>query len=384
MCGSCCATRSCRSRPDLTSQNELELLQDIATTPRPSGSVALSMALQRVELELSGLGFETKERAFEFSAFPGRFATPLFGGAVLFATGLAGHLGGALGMRWAPLVVCVAAIAVLLPAWRWLVTRAVLDMPLMRQRGINLIATRLGALPRVWLCAHLDTKSQPVPTLLRMLGSALLGIGFVATLVLSALAAAGFTVPYVVWAAFALVTLMGALPVVVSVVGNRSPGALDNASGVAAVIAAARAVPNDSDIGVLITDAEELGLAGAHAWARARAGGIGGIILNCDGVDDGGDNVVMYTGQRPDAIVAAVMNASSQTQKPVQVRRMAFGLLTDSVAFTEAGLDSVTFSRGGYGSLARVHSRRDNLEHLRGTGIAEVASLMAATARNLS
>jgi hypothetical protein len=259
----------------LTSQNELELLQDIASAPRATGSVALSTALQRVELELSGLGFETKERPFEFSAFPGRVATPLFGGAVAFTVGVAGHLG-ARGQRWLPLGICVAAIAVLVPAWRWLQKRGVLDMPVMRQQGINLIATRLGALPRVWLCAHLDTKSQPVPSLLRMLGSVFAGIGFIATLAWSVLAAAGYSMIDVVWAATALVTLVGAIPVVLSVVGNRSPGALDNASGVAAVIAAARGVPNDSDIGVLITDAEELGLAGAMSWARARAGGIGG------------------------------------------------------------------------------------------------------------
>lgn len=367
----------------MTSQNELELLQDIAAAPRATGSVALSTALQRVELELSGLGFETKERPFEFSAFPGRFATPLFGGAVAFTVGVAGHLG-ARGARWLPLVICVAAIAVLVPAWRWLQRRGVLDMPVMRQRGINLIATRLGALPRVWLCAHLDTKSQPVPSLLRMLGSVLGGVGFIATLVLSLLAAAGYSMVDVAWAAIALVTLVGAIPVVLSVVGDKSPGALDNASGVAAVIAAARGVPNDSDIGVLITDAEELGLAGAMSWARARAGGIGGIVLNCDGVDDGGANIVMYTGQRPEAIIRAIHKAEGETRKAVEVRRMALGLLTDSVAFTDAGLPSVTFSRGGYGSLARVHSRRDNLAHLRGTGIAEVASLMAATARHLS
>lgn len=367
----------------MTSQDDLELLQDIASSPRPTGSVALSTALQRVELELSGMGFETKERPFEFSAFPGRFATPLFGGAVAFTVGVAGHLGAA-GVRWLPLTICGAAIAVFVPLWRWLAKRGVLDLPLMRQRGINLIATRLGALPRVWLCAHLDTKSQPVPTLVRMLGSTLLGVGFVATLALSLLAAAGYQMHAAAWAAAALVTLAGAIPVVLSVVGTRSPGALDNASGVATVIAAARAIPNDSDIGVLITDAEELGLAGAMSWARARAGGIGGIVLNCDGVDDDGDNIVMYSGEKPAVIAAAVMKASRQAERPVQIRRMAFGLLTDSVAFSNAGLASVTFSRGGYASLARVHSRRDNLEHLRGTGVADVASLMAATARNLS
>lgn len=367
----------------MSSQDDIDLLQDIAASPRGTGSVALSTALQRVELELSGLGFETKERPFEFSAFPGRFATPLFGGAVAFTVGVAGHLG-ARGARWLPLLICTAAIAIMIPTWRWLQTRGVLDMPVMRQRGINLVATRLGALPRVWLCAHLDTKSQPVPSLLRMLGSVLAGLGFVATVAWAIVAAVGFDMHELVWAGTALVTLVGAIPVVLSVVGNRSPGALDNASGVAAVIAAARGVPNDSDIGVLITDAEELGLAGAMSWARARAGGIGGIILNCDGVDDGGANVVMYTGEKPGAIVKAVEKAERETRKAVEVRRMALGLLTDSVAFTNAGLQSVTFSRGSYASLARVHSRRDNLEHLRGTGIAEVASLMAATARHLS
>jgi hypothetical protein len=365
------------------SQDDLDLLQDIAATPRATGSVALSTALQRVELELSGLGFETKERPFEFSAFPGRFATPLLGAAAAFSVGAAGHLG-ARGERWQPLAICITALAIIIPVWRWMQKRGVLDLPLMRQRGINLVATRLGALPRVWLCAHLDTKSQPVPTLVRMIGSVLTGIGFAATAGWSALAAAGYQMHHAVWGATALVTLAGAIPVVLSMVGNRSPGALDNASGVATVIAAARAVPNDSDIGVLITDAEELGLAGAMAWARGRGGGIGGVVLNCDGVDDGGENVVMYSGRKPSVITDAVLKASRQTGRSVQIGRMALGLLTDSVAFTDAGLASVTFSRGGYASLARVHSRRDNLEHLRGTGIADVASLMAATASNLS
>ena len=367
----------------MTAQDDIDLLQDIAGSPRGTGSIALSTALQRVELELSGMGFETRERPFEYSAFPGRFVTPLFGGVVLFTVGFAGHYGAA-GERWLPLAILVAAIAILMPAWYALSRHGVLGLPIMRQRGINLTATRLGALPRVWLCAHLDTKSQPVPTLVRMAGITLAMIGLFATLALSILAIAGIRMHPYAWAAMALVTLVGSLPVVLSVVGDKSPGALDNASGVVAVIAAARAIPNDSDIGVLITDAEELGLAGAHAWARSRAGGIGGSVLVCDGVDDAGENIVMYSGARPAELVDAAVKAARETNRPVQVQRMAFGLLTDTVAFADHGVHSITFSRGSYASLARVHSRRDNLEHLRGTGIAEVASLMAATAKNLS
>jgi hypothetical protein len=364
-------------------QDDIDLLQDIAGSPRPTGSIAFSTALQRVELELSGMGFETKERQFEYSAFPGRFATPLFGGAVAATVGVVGHLGSR-GERWLPLVIWLAAVGLLMPAWLWLSKHGVLALPLMRQRGTNLTATRLASLPRVWICAHLDSKSQPVPTLLRMAGITLAMIGLFATLALAILAGAGVAMPYVAWAAAALVTLAGSLPVVLSVVGDKSPGALDNASGVVAVIAAARAIPNDSDIGVLITDAEELGLAGAHAWARSRAGGIGGTVLVCDGVDDTGENIVMFSGARPGELVNAALKAARDTRKPVQVRRMAFGLLTDTVAFADHGVHSITFSRGSYASLARVHSRRDNLEHLRGTAIAEVASLMAATAKNLS
>jgi hypothetical protein len=376
-------TQSFRSQPDLTSQDDIDLLQDIAASPRPTGSIAFSTSLQRVELELSGMGFETRERPFEYSAFPGRFATPLFGGAVAFTVGVAGHFGAA-GERLLPLVVSVTALVILMPAFYWLSKYGVLSLPIMRRRGTNLTATRLASLPRVWICAHLDSKSQPIPTLMRMAGITLAMIGLLATFVLAVLASVGIPMPQLVWAAAALVTLVGSVPVVLSVVGDTSPGALDNASGVAAVIAAARAVPNDSDIGVLITDAEELGLAGAHAWARSRAGGIGGTVLVCDGVDDGGENIVMYSGAKPAELVAAALKAARDTQRQVQVQRMAFGLLTDTVAFADHGVHSITFSRGSYASLARVHSRRDSLENLRGTGIAEVASLLAATAKNLS
>jgi hypothetical protein len=353
------------------------LLRGLAATPRPTGSDAIGAARARVARELESLGFETRELPFDFSAFPGRFATPLFGGAALMLVGIAGHWGSR-GQRWIPLLVLVLGGVALLLAGRWIARRGVLVMPLMRERGVNLEAVRPGAAggarraqPTVWLCAHLDTKSQPIPTLVRVLGVVLLSLGFAATLLLSIVAAAGTTEPMFWWVAAALVTLAGAVPVVMSVVGTSSPGALDNASGVAAVVEAARGL--DASVGVLVTDAEELGLAGARAWAAAAPRDT--VVLNCDGVDDDGANTVLLGG-RPGAIRDAL---------PAEMERRSFvpGFLTDSVAFADAGLASVTFMRGGWASLARVHSRSDDLAHLRGTGIAPVASLIAATARNL-
>ena len=347
------------------------LLRDLASAPRPTGGDANTAARARVKRELESLGFETRELPFEFSALPGRFATPLLGATMLLIVGIAGHVGSR-GERWLPLVLTVVGGLVVKYGAEWVARRGVLAIPVMRARGVNLEAVRpAGAQPAVWLCAHIDTKSQPVPTLIRVVGLVLCAIGYNATLVLAIIAAFGRTPHLFWWAAAALMTLVGSMPVVMSVVTSRSPGALDNASGVATVVEATRLL-GDATVGVLITDAEELGLAGARAWAdRPRKT----IVLNCDGVDDAGDNVVIL-GKRAGAIAAAIPNG-------VRKRKGVPGVLTDAIAFADAGIASVTFMRGGWSSLARVHSSTDDLAHLRGTGVAEVAALMTATIEQL-
>jgi hypothetical protein len=292
---------------------------------------------------------------------------------------MAGRLAAA-GERYAPVILMSVGAVGLLVAGVWMATRGVLDAPLMRARGVNLEATRDGATPTTWLCAHLDSKSQPIPTLLRSAGIVLEGAGFVLTLFFCLAIAVGATVHAYFWAFAAAATLIGALPVVLSMVGPDSHGALDNASGVVATIAAARLVGPDPRVGVLVTDAEELGLAGSRAWTRTHRGA-GLTVLNSDGVDDDGAIQVMYSGRRPRDLIEAITRASRAIGIRVHVGRLVPGILTDSVAFASAAMRTVTISRGTWRSLARVHSRRDDMQHLRGTGIADVAALMAATAR---
>lgn len=301
------------------------------------------------------------------------------GAAAAVAVGIAGRLAWQ-GARLAPLVVLAVAGVALIVAAALLARRGVLLAPLLRERGVNLEATRGVERPVVWLCAHLDSKSQPVTTLVRTMGLVLEGAGFLAALSLALVVALGAVQPRVAWVLAALATLVGAVPVVMSVVGQRSPGAFDNASGVATVFEAARALSDRDDVGVLITDAEELGLAGARAWAADLGGG---TVLNCDGVDDHGGILVMFSGARPRGLFAAIGRASVASGVSHRASRLIPGILTDSVAFSQAGLDSVTFSRGSVRSLARVHSSRDGLANLAGTGIAQTAMLMAATVREL-
>ncbi|MEX2180056.1 MAG: M28 family peptidase [Gemmatimonadaceae bacterium] len=368
-------TRSFRSPPDT-------LLRALATAPRPTGSAALAAARDRCAGELRSLGFEVREAPFAFSAFPGRFATPLFGGAAVFLVGLAGMYGSG-GFRWPPVLILALGG---LGAWlvgTWLSKHGVLTAPLLREEGVNLEASRPGETPALWLCAHLDSKSQPVPTLARSSGIVLEGAGFAMMLVVATIAAAGGDPAAMYWVCAGFLTLLGGIPVMLSMVGTRSPGALDNASGVVTMLAVAQELVAVPRVGVLITDAEELGMAGARAWVRGGKWG-GATVLNCDGVDDEGRIAVMFTGARPRALLGAVSRASSATGVPHVAMRMVPGVLTDSVAFADAGLPSVTFMRGSVRSLLRVHRAGDDLAHLRGTGIADTALLIAATVRALT
>jgi hypothetical protein len=265
-----------------------------------------------------------------------------------------------------------------LAAFAWsMLGDAVLTLPMARAVGVNVVATRPGRAPRVWLVAHLDSKSQPVPSLLRVIGVMMLVSALILAAVAAALQLASLPSRMVWWVA-ALDALLGAAPVVASVVGARSPGALDNASGVAAVLEAAQMLEPQAAVGVLLSSAEELGLAGARAWAATRPPG---VAINCDGVDDEGALTIMHGRNPPGDVMDAVRRAAA---RDVHVRRMPLGLLTDSVALSDRGWRAITVSRGSFASLRRVHTPHDSLETLRGTGIHETATVLARAAEALS
>lgn len=326
---------------------------------------------------LRDAGFLVTEESFAYSQLPGRYGTPVAGvwsACVIVVAALAGGSGHAA----LALIVAAAGLAALAAAAAWMARSAILRAPMLRALGVNVVARRPGAAPLVWLVAHSDSKSQPVPMLVRVAGITLLGIVWLVTIALAIGQTAGVAAH--AWAAVAVTGVLAAVPVAATLVGNRSAGAVDNASGLAAVLVAAAAMPNECRVGVLVTDAEELGLAGARAWSRYRRGG---IALNCDGVDDAGTLVAMYTGSRPERLLDVARRAGAEVGEPLQARRLIPGVLVDSVALHDAGFETITVSRGDARTLRRIHTRADDLAHLRGDGIDRVAGVLARTAREL-
>lgn len=348
-------------------------LARLGARSRPAGSAVAAEARAYCDGVLRSFGFTTREHTFQYSAFAGAYAMPLTG---LLIVPFAAALAFAPRSRLTALIGVLALVAANLVA-RYVARHGVLDLPVARRRGVNLEAVRGREEPRVWLVAHIDSKWQPVPMLARVAGVIATTIGLIG-LMLTALARASLPAT-VTWMLFGLACL-GAIPLMLSYVGHRNHGTVDNASGVAAVLEAAAAIPSTARVGVLITDAEEFALAGARAWARSHAPS---IALNCDSVDDTGSLVVMYNRPRPARLVSLLAAAASATGERVRVLRLIPGILTDHVALADAGWETVTLSRGDLRTLQRIHTSRDSLASMRGTGIASAARVLARTATEL-
>jgi len=170
------------------------------------------------------------------------------------------------------------------------------------------------------------------------------------------------------------------------------------------VMLAASLLRTRKDLGVILTSGEELGLAGARAYAESishfTSGSslpqaelssstepiqyAGAIALNCDTIDDAGELLCMVPRGARGAATSAMTRAAARISLPLRVRGVIPGVLVDSIAFSDAGWDSVTLSRGNIATLARVHTSSDTRARLNGTGIAMAAYLLAATVKELA
>jgi hypothetical protein len=348
----------------------------IAAAPRPAGGDVEAGARAYCASELAALGFTITEEDFDYSDAVGRWATPAIGLLTLVAMLAAAWLGSRAESGLALLVLACSLIFALTTALllaRWGVT----GFPAFRRRGVNLVARRGD--PSIWLVAHLDSKSQPVPILVRAVAIALTAVVWSAAIAVAAAQWLGAPLAHW-WPVIAIVGTLAELPVILTTVGARSAGALDNASGVATVLLAASSVDRERPLGVLLPSAEELGLAGARAWAARNPAS---VAINCDGVDDAGVLSCMYSGRRPDRLADALRRAGERLGTPVRVHRLLPGVLMDGVALADAGWEVANVSKGTLATLARIHTPRDVAEAIRGDGIASAARLIAETLREV-
>lgn len=349
------------------------LLKQIGSVARPAGSNAEAAARTVCTTWLESAGFEVNERPFEYSALPGRWGMPLAGLTFFLIGGIVALMIAAdpgkatFAMRNATL-----AVLVVLAAGWWLGRYGTRSIPWMRRRGVNIEARR--GEPDVWLIAHLDSKSQPLSLLFRAFGSVCLACGWILAVAAWAIAEL-VRFPSEIEVVLLGLTAVASLPMAFAWIGESGSGALDNASGVASILGAVTLLDPATPVGVVVTSAEELGIAGARAWVAGRHPC---VAINCDGVDDDGPVAITASGR--ERRVWKKLGLGVGLASPVRFKRILPGVLLDASAFSECGWVACTVSKGTRASLARIHTRRDTVTALSGSGVDEAQKIIASIA----
>src|SRR5438477_12211871 len=221
------------------------LLDRLCEKPRFAGSVEEAVAREICKRELRDAGFDCRDVPFEYSESPGRWGPPLSAAIQAVTIVLVARMAVVSGALTA-LATGGAIIAGLFFLDAQAKRRWITDFPAQRARSVNLEAQR--GTPRVWLVAHLDSKSQTLPMLLLIAGSMALAIAMSITLILLLLDLIGGGVVQSLLPTLQRAAILAAIPGMTCFVINEGNGAVDNASGVAAVILAGQTATAPRDL----------------------------------------------------------------------------------------------------------------------------------------
>ena len=235
--------------------------------------------------------------------------------------------------------------------------------------------------PRIWLVAHSDSKGQGLSLRGRVVAVVIGMLGIATLVVLAALRLSG-PLPWVAAFTGAVPALLGGGLLSRSRARDDSPGAVDNATGVIAVLTAAAALANRSDVGILITGAEEYAMAGARVWTAEAARRE--PFVNFDGIDSQGSIRVMshggpgVAGAEAGALAEQLVEGLRATGVAVQAASLPPGVLVDGTVLSRAGMPGVTVSRGTWATLGVVHTKRDTADRVDPEAAAAVGRAVAA------
>ncbi len=344
------------------------LLGELAV-PRLVGSAGHARIRDTLKRELARRGFAVTEH--RFTASPVSLAVVGCGGLLLAGLGLFGVIESASGN---PLLVAQAVVigtgALLLFAGTPLRRVLVAHMGTRGTEALTLVATRPSSPIAVWLVAHSDAKGQPISMATRLYAVALVAVAVVALGALTVGHFAGVPAGPRAWIAASALALLGGGLLAMNAWIRDSPGAVDNATGVLAVLATVDRLPRDAPVGVILPDAEEFGLVGATALVKARPALLRDTaVINFDGIDDRGRTIAFV--HRPGSVVDAVVAALGAR------RFRALPVFVDGLILARVARECVTILKGNWETARIVHTKRDTAERLTLEGVTKVAERVA-------
>jgi acetylornithine deacetylase/succinyl-diaminopimelate desuccinylase-like protein len=262
----------------------------------------------------------------------------------------------------------------------------------------NVVARRPApqASVSIVLLAHLDSKSSRLPTFFTV-ASLLVALGVTAALgawsLLALVSAAPAPDPRAVLPAAAAASAALLAVALLQRSGDASPGAMDNASGLAVLLECARALPDDpalaaADLTFVATGAEEIGLAGAMRWIQAHAGEhdpARTLFVNVDSVGVGSSLLASdVAGRAPsgEPTRALVARAARRAGSRVRLLPILLGAGVDTMPIRARGFATVTILGEVLGAPSRrMHSAHDTVEHLSEPALQDAAAFAISLAR---
>jgi hypothetical protein len=337
--------------------------------PRRVGTPEHARVADEIEAALTAAGWRVRREAFHFTTAPDHVLKLLLGAAL-------GCVLITLLWRawWAALLLPLIALAGG-PFTRRAQAAALNENSRLgrlgaAQRGQNLIAEwpdgAADDRPHLYLVAHYDSKSQRLPLAVRI---ACFVIAVTAGLTMWALTLLN-SAPGAALLAGAIAALAIA-PLLTLDVGNRSPGAIDNASGVGLVVhlaevLAGRPVLDRLRVTILISDAEEWFVMGASAYVQAHLAELHNEaqrlhVLNFDGI---GVDGALHTvgGDKTIGLLHHLEAWARDNDRPLKTFRL-LGALFDHLPFAQQGFDAVSLIAVG-GASRSVHTPRDDASRL--------------------
>ncbi|MEZ5066264.1 MAG: M28 family peptidase [bacterium] len=373
------------------------LLHDLETFafPRAAGGPEERRAAELVRERFESLGLPTEVETFRVGADGVRRlrlrAYGLVAAAIAIVALFPGHLASGLAG-----VVALLAVP-FLSRWNRGIERFFDTGPPIESR--NVIARRPGSgegAPKVVFLAHVDSKSAALPTFVTVVvilaALAALIAGSVSSLA-AALGRPGWIGPAgSIPAAVLLAPAVALVAMAFVPTGDRSPGAMDNATGVAVLLELARTAPHDpgldgAELVFLATGAEEVGLCGAMRWIQRHEAELDRtrtIVINVDSVGVGRSIVLVDARGRiaGRGIGDVLAGPARECDLPVRWLRFLPGVGVDSMPFGARGFATVSVLGGVLGGASRrIHTPSDEVRWIRGPALASATRLANAIAR---
>jgi hypothetical protein len=309
--------------------------------PRLAGTSGEQKAAEYIRKQLEGYHYDVKVQEFEFVPRASRMRVTA--GLLLAAFIASLFLPGLFSI-----IAFVVALSLIYA----------LPQAMQRSRSQNIVGTIETKNPKngVVICAHYDSARCTVsPKLNVFVRMAFFPVISALTICLFARLLGAFSTTWpIVWALFAVIFFPLSLGMFISASGKHvSPGANDNASGVAVMLETARVAaesPTDTGLTFVAFGAEEQGLEGSHAFVKARkASDERIVVLNLDMLGAGkqqfiveGNGLLRRTRTTPQLNDVLVKCCKSLGAKP----KLWWATLAghDHIPFLRANLPATTFT----------------------------------------